>query len=78
MSFLDKIWPWMKVSHKPGEIAKVSGQYTDTRTHKQATVTKGEPLPPSSEAGAKWVLTDRSRHKEYVAPVSIKKAKIKK
>jgi hypothetical protein len=75
MSFLDKIWPWMKVSHKPGEIAKVSGQYTDTRTRKQSTVTKGEPLPPSSKAGAKWMLTDKTRHKESKQVKTTKKKK---
>jgi len=45
-----------------GQIVQVSGQYTNSRTHKQSTCTKGEPCPPGPR-GSHFDLTDPSRHK---------------
>lgn len=45
---------------KPGEICPVSGQWSLT-DGTQATVTKGEPLPPSPRPRMGWKLTDRTR-----------------
>lgn len=46
--------------YKPGQIVKVSGQYTTSDGH-QVTCVKGERFPPTSRAGLTWKLTDRSR-----------------
>lgn len=53
---------------KPGQKAKVSGQYErlnarGKRTGTEATVTKGEPLPPTQAKGQTWVLKDKTKHK---------------
>ena len=53
---------------KPGQKAPTSGQYglrgqrgADQR--REATITKGEPAPPTPKPGMKWKLNDRTRHK---------------
>jgi len=53
---------------KPGEEAKISGQYEIVgprggRTGEERTVTKGEPLPPTPERGMGFVLVDKTKHK---------------
>jgi hypothetical protein len=53
---------------KPGEIAKRSGQYgiigpRGGETGAERTVTKGEPLPPTPEAGQRYKLVDPTKHK---------------
>jgi len=57
----------MAKKQKPGEKAEVSGQYErlDARgqkTGKEATVTKGEPLPPTPKKRQSWVLKDKTKH----------------
>jgi len=49
---------------KPGEKAKVSGQYKNTQTKKEVTVTSGEPLPPTPKKGQKYILVDPTKHKK--------------
>ncbi len=51
----------------PGQKAETSGQYEiigprGGRTGEERTVTKGEPLPPTPEAGQKYVLVDKTKH----------------
>lgn len=53
---------------RPGETAKVSGQYEITGprgggTGDERTVTKGEPLPPTPKAGQQYKLVDPTKHK---------------
>lgn len=50
-----------KKLHKPGQKCRVSGQYTLTTGERQATVTKGEPFPPTPRPGVSWKLTDFTR-----------------
>lgn len=52
---------------KPGETAPFSGQYEMVgprggRTYIERTVVEGEPLPPTLEAGQKFVLRDKTKH----------------
>lgn len=52
---------------KPGTTAPASGQY-DQRgprggSHKEVTVTKGEPLPPAPGKGFSYTLVDRTKNK---------------
>lgn len=56
-----------KTPHRPGERADRSGQYERVgprggRTGEEATVTKGEPLPPTRRPGEGWVLVDPTKH----------------
>ena len=51
---------------KPGQAAPTSGQYEIVgprggSTGIERTVTRGEPMPPTLEAGQKYVLVDRTR-----------------
>lgn len=52
---------------RPGDICEVSGQYaivwlaTGTRTGRERTVVRGEPFPPTPEAGQGFVLVDATR-----------------
>ena len=48
----------------PGTPAPVSGQYQNTTTKTEVTVTKGEPLPPTPEKGQKYILVDKTKHKK--------------
>jgi len=52
-----------KRTYRPGERAERSGQYRNTSTRTEVTVTKGEPLPPTPEPGQKYRLVDPTRHK---------------
>lgn len=52
----------MKKTYRPGEIAQISGQYRLVGTKREATVTRGEPLPPTPKNGQKWLLVDQTRH----------------
>lgn len=49
---------------KPGEIAEISGQYQNTTTKNEVTVTKGEPMPPTPRPGQGYVLVDPTKHKK--------------
>ena len=40
----------------PGTTADRSGQYKNTTTGSEVTVTRGEPLPPTPKSGQKYVL----------------------
>jgi len=53
-----------KKAYKSGMIAPQSGQYKNTTTKTEVTVTKGEPLPPTPEPGEKYVLVDPTKHKK--------------
>lgn len=54
--------PYIRTWHLvPGQICPVSGQWTNSRTHKQATCVIGERMPPDPK-GSWWSLTDRTRH----------------
>lgn len=48
-------------TYKPGEKAPRSGQYENTRTHVERTVTKGEPLPPTQRSGDRYRLADATK-----------------
>jgi hypothetical protein len=48
---------------KPGMKAPTSGQYRNTKTGYEVTVTKGERLPPSPVKGATYKLVDPTKHK---------------
>ena len=48
---------------KPGMKAPKSGQYKNTKTGYEVTVTKGERLPPSPVKGATYKLVDPTKHK---------------
>ncbi len=57
----------MSKTYKPGEIAKKSGQYEIIGprggvTGRKGTVTKGEPLPPTPQAGQSYKLVDATKH----------------
>ncbi|RJQ08783.1 MAG: YjzC family protein [Bacillota bacterium] len=59
----------MSKTLKPGQKAPESGQYgivgpRGGKTGREATVTKGEPLPPTPKPGQGYVLTDRTKHKD--------------
>ena len=47
----------------PGTKASTSGQYKNTTTKTEVTVTRGEPLPPTPKPGQGYVLVDRTKHK---------------
>jgi len=49
---------------KPGQIAPRSGQYRNTATGTEVTVTRGEPFPPTPGKGQKYVLVDPTKHKK--------------
>jgi len=49
---------------KPGQKAPVSGQYKNTETGYEVTVTKGEPLPPTPKKGQGYTLVDKTKHKK--------------
>ena len=49
--------------YKPGEKVPRSGQYKNTRTKREITAVKGEPFPPTPGAGQKYVLVDKTKHK---------------
>lgn len=52
---------------KSGTKAKTSGQYEIVGprgggTGKERTVVKGEPLPPTPQAGQGYILKDKTKH----------------
>jgi len=53
-----------KKTFKPGEAAPRSGQYRNTRTQTEVTVTRGEPLPPTPKKGQRYILVDPTKHKK--------------
>ena len=57
----------MKKTFSSGQKAEKSGQYEiigsrGGETGKERTVTKGEPLPPTPEAGQRYKLVDETKH----------------
>ncbi len=57
----------MGEKHKPGEIAKRSGQYPiqgprEGDTGKERTVVKGKPFPPTPEKGQTYGTPDKTKH----------------
>ncbi len=48
---------------KPGMTAPRSGQYENTTTHREVTVTRGEPMPPTPARGQSYKLVDQTKHK---------------
>ncbi|MBD3374465.1 YjzC family protein [candidate division KSB1 bacterium] len=52
-----------KKRFNPGEKAPKSGQYKNTRTGNEVTVTRGEPMPPTPKKGQKYVIVDPTKHK---------------
>ena len=57
----------MKKTFNSGQKAEKSGQYEiiglrGGETGKERTVTKGEPLPPTPEAGQRYKLVDETKH----------------
>lgn len=57
------------VVFKPGQTALRSGQYEmigkrGGGTGVERTVTKGEPLPPTREAGQRYKMVDPTKHKK--------------
>ncbi|MCX6759645.1 MAG: hypothetical protein NT012_03735 [Candidatus Nealsonbacteria bacterium] len=57
----------MAKTFSPGQKAEDSGQYEiigprGGRTGEERTVTEGEPLPPTPEAGQRYVLVDKTKH----------------
>lgn len=53
-----------KSSLPPGTKAPTSGQYKNTTTRTEVTVTRGEPLPPTRGPGQRYVLNDPTKHKK--------------
>lgn len=51
-------------SMPPGTKADRSGQYKNTTTRTEVTVTKGEPLPPTPGRGQRYVMADPTKHKK--------------
>lgn len=47
----------------PGAIVKQSGQYKNTSTGFEVTCSEGERFPPTPESGQKYVLADKTKHK---------------
>lgn len=54
----------MSEKYKPGEKAPKSGQYRNTTTRTEVTVTRGEPLPPTRSRGQSYTLVDATKHKK--------------
>jgi hypothetical protein len=55
-------------TNKPGQKATTSGQYgiigpKGGKTGTEATVAKGETLPPTPKPGQGFVLVDKTKHK---------------
>ena len=53
-----------KRTFRPGERAPKSGQYRNTKTKTEVTVTQGEPLPPTPKKDQKYTLVDPTKHKK--------------
>jgi hypothetical protein len=58
----------MSDTHKPGELAKRSGQYVPVgprggaREDREITAVAGKPLPPTKRPGERWRLADPTKH----------------
>jgi hypothetical protein len=66
MNILD----WLRRKRlRPGQRCPASGQYRNSKTDKQCTSTKGEPMPPGP-AGSRWALTDPTRHQGDSSPIT--------
>jgi hypothetical protein len=57
----------MAEKHKPGEIAKASGQYPIVgprggKSGEGRTVVKGEPFPPTPKSGQTFGKPDKTKH----------------
>ena len=52
-----------KKTYSPGEKAPKSGQYKNTGSGFEVTVVKDEPLPPTPKPKQKYVLVDKTKHK---------------
>jgi len=57
----------MAEKHKPGEVAKESGQYPihgprGGETGKERTVVRGKPFPPTPEKGQTYGKPDKTKH----------------
>lgn len=55
-------------NYKPGTAAPASAQYEIVgpkggKTGQERTVVKGEPLPPTPQAGQRYVIADRTKNK---------------
>lgn len=53
----------MTVIVKTGTKVPVSGQYKGSGTNTEATLARGETVPPNPSHRPYWTLVDRSRHK---------------
>ncbi len=53
----------MPKRHKSGQVCQKSGQYKNTKTGYEVTVTEGEPFPPTPKPGQNYVLVDKTKHK---------------
>ena len=57
-----------KSSHKPGNIAPRSGQYSiigprgGSTRESERTVVRGEPFPPTPKRGQRYKLVDPTKH----------------
>lgn len=51
-------------SMPPGTKVDRSGQYKNTITRTEVTVTRGEPLPPTPARGQRYVMADPTKHKK--------------
>ena len=49
--------------YRPGQTAPRSGQYRNTTTKTEVTVTRGEPFPPTPGRGQSYTMADPTRHK---------------
>lgn len=52
----------MSKQMKPGTTAPRSGQYQNTTTRREVTVTRGEPMPPTPAKGQSYKLVDLTKH----------------
>jgi len=52
-----------KQTYKPGETCPRSGQYMNTRTRNEVTVSQGETFPPTPGTGQRYILADPTKHK---------------
>jgi len=53
-----------KRTFNPGEKAPKSGQYKNTTTKTEVTVTQGKPLPPTPKKDQNYILVDPTKHKK--------------
>ncbi len=58
----------MTKSYKPGQTVPVSGQYKVTGPRggdrgREVTSVKGEPFPPTQKSGERYVIADKTKHK---------------